>query len=176
MSMRRRNLRVRPVQSLKHVVDTNGGITGGTASVNDVVNTVESPVSSVANNVANGSTIHGIYLRVEVIQKVAAGGVDNIYMLVYKNPGNNVANPPVDSVGTADTRRFVVHQEMLMTGTVLTAASAIPKTLFKGFIAFPRSYKRNGYDDKWQVVIGHRSAEATQQSNFCLQCIYKEFR
>ncbi len=176
MSFRRRALRVRPVQSLKHVIDTNGGVSGGGQSVNDVANTVSNPVDTTPNAVQVGSTINAIFLRVEVIQKVAAGGVDNIYMYVYKNPSGNLATPAVDGVGATDKRRFVLHQEMVMTGTVLTAASAIPKTLFKGVVLLPRNLRRMGVDDKLQVVIGHRSGEVTQQSNFCLQCIYKEFR
>ncbi len=176
MSMRRQNLRLRPVNSVKHVVDTNGGVTGGTPSTNDVILGVDSPSSANTNQCLIGSTVHAIYLRVEVIQKVAAGGVDNIYMIVYKNPGGDLTGPNVDAVGASDDKKRVIHQEMLMTGTVLTAASAIPKTLFKGVIALPRAIRRNGVGDKLQVIIGHRNGEATQQSNFCLQCIYKEFR
>ncbi len=177
MSFRnRRSLRLRPVNSIKHVVDVNGGITGGTPSTIDVINTVNTPVLGTSNEVEFPSSVHAIFLRVEVIQKVAAGGVDNIYMIVYKNPGGNITAPAVDAVGINDNKKRVIHQEMLMTGTVLTAASAIPKTLFKGVIMIPRGLKRNGANDKLQVVIGHRAAEVTQQSNFCLQCIYKEYR
>ncbi len=172
----RRGQGLRPIRSLKHVVDTNGGITGGTPSTNDVIDVVANPLNTASNECANGGRVSSIYLNVQVIQKVAAGGVDNIYMIVYKNDGNNVSAPAVDAVGVSDLRRHVIHQEMIMTGNVLTAAAAIPKTLFKGVIKIPRSLQRSGLDDKLQVVIGHRNAEATQQSNFCLQCIYKEFK
>ncbi len=175
MSFRRRSLRLRPVQSLKHIVDTNGGVSGGAQSVNDVVVAVQNPAPTALNQVNIGATVNAIFLRVEVIQEVAAGGIDNIYMYVYKNPGGNLATPAVDSVGTTDKRKFVLHQEMMMTGTALTAASAIPRTLFKGVVMIPRGYKRFGVEDKLQVVIGHRAGEATQVSNFCLQCIYKEY-
>lgn len=178
MSFRRRSLsRLRPVMSLKHVVDTNGGITGAGFSTTDVIVTVNSPNATTGpNQCAVGSTVGAIYLRVEVIQEVPAGGIDNIYMMVYKNPGGDQVPPAVDSVGTSDERKWVIHQEMMMTGTVLTAANAIPRTLFKGVILIPRHLKRNAVEDKLQVVIGHRAGEATQVSNFCLQCIYKEFR
>ncbi len=172
-----RGLALRPVRSLKHVIDTNGGITGGTPSTNDVIQAVDDPaaITGTPQQVHIGSTVHGIFLNVQVIQKVAAGGVDNIYMIVFKNPGNNLTAPNVDAVGNSDDRKHVIHQEMIMTGTVLTAAAAIPKTLFKGVIQIPRGMKRFGVQDRIQVVIGHRNGEATQQSNFCLQCIYKEF-
>ncbi len=169
-------LRLRPVESIKHVVDTNGGVTGGTASITDVIVAAEAPVSSTPNQCKITSTVRAIYLRVEVIQKVAAGGVDNIYMYVAKNPSNDIILPFVDAVGASDKRKWVIHQEMMMTGNVLTAADAIPRTLFKGVIKIPFRYQRIGIQDKLEVHIGHRNGEVTQQSNFCLQCIYREFR
>ncbi len=169
--------RMHPVRSVKHVVDTNGGITGGTPSITDVLRTVDDPrATGSPNEVGVGSTVHGMFLNVQIIQKVAASGVDNIYMIVYKDVAGATLQPAVDSVGTSNLRRFVLHQEMIMTGNVLTAAAAIPKTLFKGFIAFPKTFKRGAIDDRMQVVIGHRAGEVTQQSNFCLQAIFKEFR
>ena len=168
--------RMRPVQSLKHIVDTNGVVVGGTASVTDVINTVDAPAAGISNQCATGSTVHAIFLNVQAIQLVVAGGINNLYMTVYKNPGGDLFGPPVDAVGISDDRKRVIHQEMIMTGSVLTTADAIPRTLFKGVVLIPRGLKRNGVQDKLQVYIGHRNAEATQQTDFCLQCIYKEFR
>ncbi len=173
-----RNLtRLRPVMSVKHVIDTNGAINAATQSITDIVNSSDNPPFTNPADCATGSTVHGVFLNVQVIAIVPAGGIDNIYMLIFKNEANNDTPPTINNVGASDKRRFVIHQEMLMTGSVGTVGSnAIPKTLFKGFIKFPPRMKRNGLDDKWQVVIAHRSGEATQQTNFCLQCIYKEFR
>ncbi len=177
MSFRRRqSLRLRPVNSIKHIVDSNGGVTGAGQSVTDVVQAQPVITETLSNRVLTGSLVYAIYLRVEVIQEVAAAGIDNIYMYVFKNPSGNLATPAVDGIGVTDKRRFVLHQEMVMTGNVLSAAQAIPRILFKGVITLPRNLRRFGVDDKLQVVIGHRTGEATQVSNFCLQCIYKEFR
>ncbi len=167
---------LRLVNSLKHIIDTNGGITGGTPSTTDVITTVDNPAAGTSNQCSIGSRVNAIFLNVQIIQVVAAGGVDNIYLIVYKNPGGDLLGPNVDGVGVSDDRKRVLHQEMVMTGNVLTAASAIPKTLFKGVVLLPKAIRRNGVQDKLQVIVGHRSGEATQQSNFCLQCIYKEFR
>jgi len=46
--------------------------------------------------------------------------------------------------------------------------------LFKGVIMIPKSLQRFGLEDRLQVIIGHRTGEATQKTDFCLQCIYKE--
>ncbi len=172
----RRAMALRPVQSLKHVIDTNGAITGGTPSTTDVITTVDSPVLASVNQCANGSTVSSLFLNISVVPVIAAGGVNNMYLIVYKNPANNLSAPPVDSVGTSDRKRYVVHQEMLMLGNGVDQGSNISRTLFKGVIKLPRTFKRNGYEDRLQVIIGHRAGEVTQQSDFCLQCIYKEFR
>ncbi len=179
MVFRSQALRIRPVKSLKHIVDTQGALIAAAQSVTDVINVVPSPVIATTNEVAEGSTVHAIYLRVEIASVVAAGGVDNNYMIVYKNPGNNVAPPSnLDSVGVSDNKRFVMHQEMMMTGQNGSnpGAANIPRTLFKGVVRLPRNYRRMGYDDKLQVVLQHRNGEATQRTDFCIECIYKEFR
>jgi len=177
MSFRRRRMQS-PVRSIKHVVDTNGAITGAAPSITDVINTVDDPARGVSNNVANGSRVNAIFIRVEVVSIIGAGGIDNIYLLVFKNPGNGLVPPQVDQVGTSDNRRWVFHQEMLMTGQPggNPGSANIPRTLFKGVVMLPRSYRRNGIDDKVQVVLGHRLGEVTQKTNFCVQAIYKEFR
>jgi len=176
MVFRRMSPRLHPVRSIKHIVDTNGLIVGSGQSVNDIVNVKDDPSNTVTNECAVGSTVGAIFLNVQVVQQVVAGGIDNIYMIVYKNPGNNVVNPAPDSVGTSDKRRFVIHQEMVMIGSSNSVNSPVPKALFKGVIVIPRALKRNAIQDKWQVVIAHRLGEATQTTQFCLQCIYKEFR
>ncbi len=170
--------RLRPVQSLKHIVDTNGGILGGSPSTTDVVNAVDAPVIASPNNVQQGCKVHAIFLNVQVVMDTKGGGINNIYMIVYKNPGGNVTAPAVDAVGVSDKRKFVLHQEMLMLSNehVTVTQFAVPRTLFKGVVRIPPRLNRFGYNDKLQVVIGHRNAEATQKSDFCLESVYKEFR
>ncbi len=141
-----------------------------------MINSVDNPVRASINECAVGSKVFAIYLRVEVIfGGTPAGGIDNIYMYVFKNPSSSLTTPPVDGIGASEDRKYVIHQEMMMTGNN-TSLSDVPRTLFKGVIRIPKLYQRNGYGDKLQVVIGHRTGEATQATNFCLQCIYKEFR
>ncbi len=167
---------LRPVNSLKHVVDTNGAVTAALQSVTDLVNTVDNPAVSASTNQCNiGCKINAIYLRVEVIGKDSAGGVDNIYMYVYKNPGANLGLPPADSIGSNDNRRYVIHQEMIMLDFKGTT-SGFPRTLFKGVILIPRGYRRMGVNDKLQVVLQHRTGEVTQLTEFCIESIYKEYQ
>ncbi len=169
-------IRLRPVNSLKHIVETNGSVSAAGQSVTSVIETVSAPATGNPTECHVGSSVHAIYLRVEVVGSVAAGGVDNIYLGIFKNPSNDLAIPNLDSVGASDRRRFMIHQEMIML-TPLDTVNGVgfPRTMFKGVIMIPRGFKRNGVSDKLQVVLQHRSGEATQTTRFCIECIYKEF-
>ncbi len=139
-----------------------------------------SPVTTSANQCAEGSTVHGIFLAVEIAGSVAYAGVPRVYMVVYKNPGNNIAVGDISSMGTLDNRRFVLHQEMVMISQQASSAGGgdftFPRTMFKGVITLPRTFKRLGIDDKLQFVISNASGESTGTTRWCIQCIYKEFR
>ncbi len=167
--------RLHPVKSLKHVVDSNGLVATDVASRTDVITSLRNPDHTQTNQVEIGSTVGSIYLRVEVKQgAVTASGVDNIYMAVFKNPGAILVPPNLDQVGTSDKRKYIIHQEMLML-TPATAEGGFPRTMFNGVIRVPRGYKRNGVEDKLEVVLQQSQGETNQTTQFCIQCIYKEF-
>lgn len=177
MSYRRGRI-MSPINSVKHIVETNGIVIAAVASTTDVINapavsTLD--LKATTNSVMRGATVNAIYLNVQVIGKTAAGGVDNIYMAVFKNVGSNLTIGNLDSIGTSDNRKYVIHQEMIMLAPSATGG-IFPRTMFKGVIRIPRGYKRMGISDKLQVVLQHRSGEATQATSFCIECIYKEFR
>lgn len=172
----RQGFRLRPVNTLKHVVETNGAVTAAAASRTDIINTIRNPDEVQTNQCEIGSTVSAIYLRVEVIGTVSAGGVDNIYMAVFKNPGGILVPPNLDQVGQSDKRKYVIHQEMIMLAKESNDAMRFPRTMFNGVVRIPRGYKRNGVEDKLEVVLQHRQGELTQQTEFCIECIYKEFR
>ncbi len=168
-----RNALIRPVNSVKHVVDTSGVVTAGVAAGTDLINTVDNPVFTSPNNVHVGSKVSSVYLKVEVVGVVAFAGVPRVYFTVGKNPNDEISLPPVDAVGVDDSRKFIIHQEMTMVADLLQ--TDFPRTMFKGVIRIPRGYQRNGINDKLQFTIGNSSGESTGSVRWCLQCIYKEF-
>ncbi len=167
MSFRRRQA-LRPVKSYKHIVDLQGGLSGGTQANNLLIDAVDAPVLTGPAGVEVASTIHSIYLKVEVYA-TAAGSLSNCYMIIFKNPSNGLTTPTANVVGISDVKKYVIHQEMVMMQQV---ALGNPRTLFKGVIKIPRGYKRFGQDDA--LIIGLLSPGVN--ANFCVQCIYKEFR
>lgn len=160
--------RLRPVQSIKHIVDVQGGLLVNTTVVNTLVNVVDTPSVGTTNGVLAGSSVNSIFLNVQVAATSTAA-LANVYMAVYKNPGGNIATVDPQIVGGNDNKRYVIHQEMLMTEKNTTA---IPRTLFKGVIRLPRGMKRFTYGDKLEITL--KSPGTTY--DFCYQTIYKEFR
>jgi len=163
-----------PVNSIKHVVDTNGAISGATVSTTDIATVVNDPdYTTATNQVKTGSRIAAFFLSVQVVLSTPAGGINNLYMAVLKNPSNQLSVIRPDLIGTEQERKFVIHQEMLMLGNGVDQGSFISKMMFKGVIGLGR-YKRQGIKDKIQVLLSHRTGEVTQITDFCIQAIYKE--
>lgn len=160
--------RLRPVQSLKHIVDQQGGLVAAATTTDVLIKAVDAPILANVSEVITGSTVSAIFLNVQVAAS-GSGALANVYMNVYKNPGGslNPINPAAS--GSNDNKRFIIHQEMIMTEKNSTA---IARTLFKGVIKIPRGYKRFGYNDKLEISL--RAPGVT--FDYCHQCIYKEFR
>ncbi len=168
MSFRRRAMSLRPVKSYKHVVDIQGGLIAGTQVNSVMIDAVDSPVLANEAEVEVASTVHSIYLKVEAYS-IATGALSNLYMIVMKNPSNALVTPQANVVGASDLKKFVIHQEMVMIQEIV---DGVPRTVFRGVIKIPRGYKRFGQDDILLVSL----LSPGVNMNFCIQCIYKEFR
>ncbi len=164
----RRALRLRPVHSIKHVVDIQGGVVAGTQANNDLIESVDAPTVAIADRVETGSTVNAIFLKVEAYATSTAA-LANFYMIVWKNPGGNITAPVPNQVGVDDDKRFVIHQEMVMMEKNTTGN---PRTVFVGVLKIPRGYKRFGINDKLEISV----LSPGVSSDFCIQCIYKELR
>ncbi len=169
--------RLRPVNSIKHVVDAETTVIGATVSTIPLIDTDDLPTLANVSEVLTGSTVGSIYLKVEV-QSAATGfqGVPRIYFAVQKSPGNNIAATNPSSVGDSDVKKYVIHQEMTMVGEITSTTQPPSRTMFQGVIMIPRGYRRNGPDDRLQLNFAHNSGEGTGTTRVCVQCIYKEYR
>ncbi len=158
---------LRPINRKKHIVDLQGGLVLAVVTATKIVNTKDNPALANTAEVNTGSSINGIFLNVQV-SAITAAALANVYMIVYKNPGNNIIAPVPNLVGADDNKRFVIHQEMLMVEKI---NPGIPRTLFKGVIAFPKGMRRCAPNDTWYVNL----LAPGVNMDFCIQCIYKEF-
>ncbi len=164
----RRGLSLRPVNRIKHVVDSQFALAINTPGITELIRADDNPALASPTEVQTGSTINGIYLKVEAYAKTSAT-LGNMYMYVIKNPGGNLTLPGANVVGLSDDKRYVIHQEMVM---FQKADGSNPRTLFNGVIALPRGYRRFAPNDLLQLVT--LSPGVTVDA--CMQVHYKEFR
>ena len=171
------NRSIRPVNSLKHIVDTaTVAVPAGVTSIASVAIATENPVSTSVTQVTNGCKINSIYLRVETIHNSGEWNtIPRLYMIVMKNPANEVSIPYPAGVGATDRRKFVIHQEMLMETGVNADANSFPRTMFNGVIKILKHMQRFGVSDRLLVVFALDIAELTATVSACIQCIYKEY-
>ncbi len=152
-------------------MDAQGGIVAGTQTVVNIVDALDAPVLANTDEVETGSRVNALFLNV-VVAATGTAALANVYMMLYKNPGNNIAVaqvPNANTVGSSDFKKQVFHQEMNMTEKNTTA---IPRTLFKGVIRIPKLYRRQAINDK--IIIALFSPGVN--FDFCFECIYKEYR
>ncbi len=168
MGYRRRALNLRPVHSIKHVVDKQNALTAGSAGNEFLVSAVDDPVLANTAEVETGSTVNSIYLNV-TCNPTTEAALPNVYIIIFKNPGGSLANIVPNAVGASDNKRFVIHQEMRMLGGSITE---IPVTIFRGVIKIPKGYRRFGINDLLTV----RLLAPGVAIEYCVQAIYKEYR
>ncbi len=160
---------LRPVHRIKHVIDKQFTTALNVVNDTDLILAVDAPVLANVSEVETGSKVNGIFLSLEVVNTGTTGVFANAYMIIYKNPGGNLAVIPPNNVGNNDNKRYVIHQEMLMLQFV---DNSNPRTLFKGVIVLPRGYRRFGPNDSLRLRVFSPGVELS----VCLQCHYKEFR
>ncbi len=169
-----RAMALRPVNSVKHVIDTSGLVSLGVTSTTDVYNTVDSP-SAITNQVHVGASVKWVFVKIEIVGAVAFAGVPRLYMYMVKNPSAELTLPSPGVVGASSVKKFIIHQEMTMTAQTTALGVAFPRTMFRGVILIPKKYQRCGIEDKLQIVLGHDAGESSGTTRFCIQAIFKEF-
>ncbi len=161
---------LRPVHRIKHVVDNNATLTAASNLITVIALAVDAPVLANTTEVETGSKINGIYLKLEVASnETDAGAIPNVFMMIMKNQGGNQPVPAPNAVGGDDSKRFVIHQEMVMLNNL---AGGNPRVMFNGVIVIPKGYRRFGPNDVLQLVLRSNAVNIA----FCWQAHYKEFR
>ncbi len=150
--MRHRGMAMRPINRIKHIVDSSGLVVKATNLTTDIVHAVDAPVIANTDEVITGSTVNGIFLNVQVASNDVAdpGVIPNVYMAVFKNPGAQISLNP-QNLGDDINKRFVIHQEMVMIEN--TGQGGNVKTLFKGVIVIPKGFRRFAPTDKLQITF-----------------------
>ncbi len=170
----RKSMRLRPVHSIKHVVDVASAAVNELITNIQLIQAVDAPTLANVQQVETGSTVNAIYIRIEVLGTVPFVTIPRVYMCIFKNPGGNLPIINPNSTGDSDDKKWVIHQEMTMVGNV--GASPFPRTMFQGVIRIPPKLKRFGINDTLVCLFSHEAGTTSGTTNVCVQCIYKEFR
>ncbi len=169
----RSQMRLRPIQRIKHVVDLEGNVDDTPVVSLDVVLATDTPTLAQTAQVITGSTVHGIYIKIEATH-TSGTGRPNFYFIVFKNPGGNL--PALgfvpNAIGANDNKRFVFHQEMVMLSG--DASNGLPRVVFNGVVKIPKGFSRMGPNDK--ISINLVTGNAGVAADWCMQVHYKEFR
>jgi len=169
---RRYSMALRPINRIKHVVDSSQTLAKATTGGFTLANATDTPILAQTSEVETGSKINGFYIRLEVAsnEAIVAGAIPNFYMMISKNPGDNLTMPAANAVGVSDNKRFVIHQEMTMIENKGQGSNA--RTVFNGVIVVPKGMRRMGPNDKWQALTLCPALNTVS----CIQVHYKEFR
>ncbi len=159
------------VQSIKHVVDAEGALTGALTSFTPISESVVTRTTPFKpSEITIGETINGFFLSIFMIGATGAGPIGSLNWYIAKlRGGQNTGDLPAPgSTGVSTLRNQIFHEEKGLSGS----ADGTPMA-FKGVIAVPKAMRRQREGD--QFVIGLRSLDATVDVQFCIKAIYKSF-
>ncbi len=172
MPFRRRTSSLRPVNSIKHILDSEGQLTGGITSTNVIAVAVPNVDTSVfkPGDIRVGATVNGFFLSIFVIG--ATGGPVNgsvNWYIMKQHAGQTGADTPAPGqTGVSMLRNQIIHEEKGLVGSGDGTAMA-----FKGVVAIPKSMRRMREGDSWTIRIN--SIDATTDAQFCIKAIYKSY-
>ncbi len=160
------------IHSIKHIIDSEGALSGTLGSVNVLANAVVTRNSTFNPvEVEVGETINAMFISVFAIGATGAGqdGSINWYIAKARSGQDPSSEFPVASaVGVSPLRSQVFHQEKGLAGS----ADGTPMA-FKGVIAIPRGMRRMREGDQIFIII--QSTDGVNDVNFCIRSIYKSF-
>lgn len=166
MARRRRGLRLRPINSVKNIVDsTNIGVAAGVTTDVDLAIAVNTYAGAVTD-VPIGAKVSHVYLFFQIQPQAAQGNVD---AFIAKAEGSIVAALPVPgATGGSSHRRFILHEEKGIPGVFNNGS---PPLTFRGVIKIPKGRQRFGENDFLRLRLRCSTAYDT-----CVKAIYKFYQ
>lgn len=175
----RRALKLRPINSVKHIVEGSSILAAGVDTILDNI-TIGADAYSLANDAGcpTGSRVGSFYLSVFAIAEGGeiANEVPLVDWYIIKNNGNTfgttfgtTTHPTPGATGTHINKRFIIHTEKGLSGGGDVSLAGVPM-IFKGVIRIPKGMARIGQDDKMEIC-----ARANFATKICWQAIYKHY-
>ncbi len=179
MVFRRRSNQLRPINSVKHIVEASTIIAAITDTVVlRLVAGVDTYSLADADGVPTGSRVNSFFLSTFAYTEggEVANEVPLVDWYIIHNPSNrfgttfDAANLPTPgATGIHKNKRFIIHTEKGLSGGGDASLAGVPM-VFKGVIGIPKKMRRIGEDDEFLVC--YRANFATK---VCAQAIYKHY-
>jgi len=168
LARRRFRADLHPVNSFKNIIDTDGGLVAGLASVTPVAIAVEvQNLVATSNNVPRGGHVRSFYYSLFVFADDTTGSVPPLIDVYWwKNVGGVSTRPTNGSTGSSDLKRFILHEEKGLSSS--KELGGMPM-IVKGVVKVPPSKSKFGLNDTIEMVL--ESANISGQ--FCAKHIYK---
>ncbi len=164
VSRRGRGLALRPINSVKNIVDSVA--IGVAAGVVTTVNTgiVVNDYAGAVTDIPIGAKVSSIYYFVQIQPQAAVGVVDFYFT---KRP-NNVVMPVPGVTGGSVNRKFIFHEEKGVPGVFNNGS---PPLTFRGVIRIPKGRQRSAEADVHSVILRCSTAYDS-----CVKAIYKFYQ
>ncbi len=159
-----------PVNSIKHIIDTEAALTGNMAS-NSVIAIAVPNVDTTTfkpGDIRVGATINGFFLSVFIIGATGAPVNGSANWLLVKLHTDQLT-PQAGNTGVSKIRNQIIHEEKGLVGSGDGTAMA-----FKGVIAVPKSMRRMREGDSWVLSV-RMVNQGTDDAQTCVKAIYKSY-
>ncbi len=157
----------RPINSVKHVIDSSGALVTGTVSINQIAVAGRLSDATTPVTVTTGCNVGPIYLSVFVLG-TTGGDSGLVDWYLWKEPANliqTIDEPTPGNTGISPLRRFIFHEEK-----GLAATQDGTPMVFKGVIKIPPRFRRMGDGDQIKLHL-----LSDFPATFCIKSIYKEY-
>ncbi len=158
-----------PINSVKHIIDTEGALSGAATSFNVLAIGVPNVDAATfkPGDIRTGGKINGFFLSVFILGATGAGNTGSInWYLMKTRDGQSAPQPGL--TGTSTIRSQIVHEEKGLSGSIDGTPMA-----FKGVVVVPKGMRRMSENDQW--ILALRGTDAVTDYNFCVKAIYKSF-
>ncbi len=164
MPYRRRGLGLRPINSVKNIVDQTSLAVAAGVTTSWLVGQTVNAYAGAVSDIPIGAKVHSVYCFIQV-QPQAAQGVCDFYFV--KRPAGVVL--PVPAVTGGDpARKYILHEEKGIPGIFNNGASPLT---FRGVIRIPKGRQRMAEGDDIRVQIRCSTAH-----DACAKFIYKFYQ
>ncbi len=158
-----------PINSIKHILDSEGDLSGAGTSFNVLAIGVPNVDQTTfkPGDIRVGGKINGFFISVFIIGASGSGNTGSInWYLIKTRSGQSAPTPGL--TGTSKLRSQIIHEEKGLSGSIDGTPMA-----FKGVIVVPKGMRRMAEEDQW--ILALRGTDAVSDYHFCVKAIYKSF-